>query len=209
MEKSGKIYESLEDTHATEKESSAGSDMEKQVRSIYGKITEMDEAGKSADTMPIKKFIESSLDKSGRLRATRLGYLEKTVNKTYIAHILAEEEKTAERDRAETDPERRKHFEIPFKGTGYQGMNFLEFDRVDERTWKTSEAGIGYTTTASGYPDWLTFSDERDREIVNDEVTGEIYYTEWKFTASIQNLPVTVRQVLRRHENGECGIIYD
>jgi|GEM_PF-2852691 len=179
-------------------------DLEQELRNIYELINEMDANKCSFMTMPIKEYIEESIDEQGLVRPTRIEYLKKMVNRIYFGEYL-ESQKRKER-KSEDDPFKRNFYQICFEGKGYYGMNWIEFERIDSKTWRTSEIGSGYTTTCSKNPEWLSeILEGLPWKKTSFEKYEETYRMRYEAKGNILGINVTVRETQRRHENGKCS----
>jgi hypothetical protein len=179
-------------------------DLEKRIKKIYELITEIDKAGFSFLTMPVKSYIEASLDeKTGEIKPTRVDYLEKMVNRIYYGDYL--ELKRRRERRSTTDSSKREFYQICFEGKGYYGMNYIEFERIDAKTWRTSEIGIGYTTTCSKEPNWFLdiLKDFQWHQISFNEIYGG-WVRLYKAEGKVLGMDVISKRIERKHENGEC-----
>jgi len=176
--------------------------LEQELRSIYELINKMDAGGCSFMTMPIKEYIRESTDKNG-FKPTRIEYLKKMVNRIYFGEYL-ESQKRKER-KSGNDPSTRTFYQICFEGKGYYGMNWIEFERIDSKTWRTSEIGSGYTTTCSKDPEWLSeILEGLPWEKTSFKKYEETYRMSYEAKGKILGINVTVKETRRRHENGSC-----
>ena len=109
-------------------------------------------------TQKIKTYMEETLfDEQKQIKPTRLNYLKKLVEDVYYGEYLQYKNLKQPNRKDINEPQKTdKHFfKIFFAGMGYKERNHLEFCRLSETLWNTSEIGIGYTTTCSQKPDWL------------------------------------------------------
>jgi len=181
--------------------------IDKTIEDIYSIISDIDGNGHSRLTTKIKNVIERSLDDRGNINPTRVNQLIKLARSAYSDFLILEKN----RQEKEVDKEQKNHFIIPFEGNGYDSINHLVFNRLEKKTWRTSEYGSGYTTTASYKPDWLTITKNEDSQTESTYVDGPygpsdgMFFTSQKYNGSVMGIRCEIESTWRRHENGECG----
>lgn len=125
-------------------------DINKIVGDTMRKLTEIDIHGDSRDTAKIKRWYENVAKTHGReIPATHLDYFQKEVNRLYFDWI---------KNRENREQAQNSIFRI-VEGLGYQGVGYLDLKRMEERKWKSSLYGEGYTTTFTGWPTQLSSLD--------------------------------------------------
>lgn len=180
-------------------------DIETKIRSIYTKIIEMDSDRFSAQTIPIKAFIEKALNERMEVNPSQIDRLEEMTNELYFGDYLKIKEIRENDGEYETNPVKRKYFEMIYKGRGFYGVNKMSFSRMEETRWRTSDVGEGYTTLAGKEPDWLEFREpEKWQEISSsgDRGKDKVYRLEKEAESEIFKIPVKIIKTEYQHLNG-------
>lgn len=190
------------------------------IRAIYSHISELDKKGYSDLAVPLKAYLDKAENETlGQLNPLRVGYLEKITNRAYIEYLQREEKKNEVKNEQEPDVRKKTAFTIFYPGSGYMGLAQVEMNRDNKTSWRTSEFGYGYTTTAENSPDWVKFSERTPEKITSHTQYGVGSYTgsgfrntTSTFSGKLEQWSVNVFYNYRVHENGECysyEIIFD
>lgn len=183
-------------------------DLNEEVRNIYRRICEMDKGRQSVMIIPIKSYLEKIVDEKGNINPTRVEYLRKMVDRIYFGEYqeLKELEK---KENGGDDFTKRTIFQITFEGEAPHGINHLDFYRINEKTWRTSDIGEGWTVTCSYDPEWLVFDEPEEwEEMANTDLNTEnIYKHDRVGKTKIFGMNVSILITDFKHANGK-GCVY-